>query len=150
MKKLTLLAAVLLAVSAAAAGEDAGKALYGAKCAGCHGKDGKGNPAMSKMFKVEPAALDLLDKGTQDKDDNALLGILSKGKDKMPAFGGKLKDAEMGSVLAYLRGLAGGAAKAELPGAALYGAKCASCHGKDLKGSANMAKLFKADVASLD
>jgi len=46
--------------SAVATGsENSGKAVYDAKCAGCHGKDAKGNPGMAKMFKVDPSALNL-------------------------------------------------------------------------------------------
>lgn len=39
---------------------------------------------------------------------------------------------------------------AEDPIATLYGQKCASCHGKDGKGAASMAKMFKLDIAALD
>ena len=33
-----------------AADADAGKAVYEKSCVGCHGKDGKGNPAMAKVL----------------------------------------------------------------------------------------------------
>ncbi|MBK8576088.1 MAG: cytochrome c [Elusimicrobia bacterium] len=39
---------------------------------------------------------------------------------------------------------------AEDPIQALYNQKCASCHGKDGKGTASMAKMFKVDIALLD
>ncbi len=39
---------------------------------------------------------------------------------------------------------------AEDPIQTLYNQKCASCHGKDGKGAASMAKMFKVDMALLD
>ena len=36
------------------------------------------------------------------------------------------------------------------PGKSLYTAKCASCHAKDGKGSAAMAKMYKLDAAKLN
>lgn len=82
-----------------------GAAVYKAKCASCHGKDAKGNPAMVKMFKVDASALDLTDKGTLEKTDEALIDITNKGVRKMPAFAAKLKAEEVSAVVAYVRGL---------------------------------------------
>lgn len=39
---------------------------------------------------------------------------------------------------------------AEDPIQTLYNQKCASCHGKDGKGTASMAKMFKVDLGLLD
>ena len=39
---------------------------------------------------------------------------------------------------------------AEDPVVATYNQKCASCHGKDGKGAASMAKMFKLDLSALD
>ncbi|MBI4051348.1 MAG: c-type cytochrome, partial [Elusimicrobia bacterium] len=131
-----------------------GSKIYGAKCASCHGKDGKGNPSMAKMFKVDVSALNLVDKETLGKTDEELTATISKGKDKMPVFGGKLKGDELSSVVAYVRGLGSSApAKGKVEGGAvdaskIYGAKCASCHGKDGKGNPSMAKMFKVDNAA--
>ena len=103
-----IIGVVILALSAASgwAGDAGnGKAVFSAKCGSCHGKDGKGNPAMAKMFKAEPAALDLSDEGTQDKTDEELIGLTSQGKNKMPAFTGKLSAPEIKALVAYLRSL---------------------------------------------
>ena len=54
----------LLAGAGAAFAEDAAK-LYGTKCAMCHGKEGKGNPGMSKKFGAD--ALNLLDEASLAK-----------------------------------------------------------------------------------
>lgn len=77
--------------------------LYNSKCASCHGKDGKGNPAMAKMFKVEPAVLDLTTKAVQDKKDEELNALTANGKGKMPAYKGKVSDADIAALTAHIR-----------------------------------------------
>lgn len=157
----------LAASGAWAADADNGKTLFLGKCASCHGKEGKGNAGMAKMFKVDPAALDLTDEPTQSQKDGVLVSILEKGKGKMPVFAGKLKPEELGDLVAYLRILGGSkpaASPAEAPaaaaekapggpavdGAALFKKSCSACHGKDGKGNAGMAKMFKVEPAALD
>jgi mono/diheme cytochrome c family protein len=54
MKKLALLLALALAAGPALA-ED-GAALYKAKCASCHGAEGKGDTPVGKALKVKPLA----------------------------------------------------------------------------------------------
>lgn len=165
MKMLGAAAVICLAVGAHAGDAVDGKAVYQAKCATCHGKDGKGNASMAKMFKVEPAALDLTKTETSAKNDEELAGVTSKGKGKMPAFAAKLKEGEIAAAVAYLRGLGGApkpeaeAAKAEpaksaapdlAAAAKTFAAKCASCHGKDAKGNPAMAKMFKVEPSAMD
>lgn len=87
------------------AAED-GKKIYDKKCASCHGKDGKGNQAMVKMLKVDISLLDIVDKGTQDKTDEELISVTTKGLNKMPAYGKELKDEEIKGVISYIRSLA--------------------------------------------
>jgi cytochrome c553 len=55
MKKLALSLAVLFAAAAPALAED-GAALYKAKCASCHGAEGKGDTPVGKALKVKPLA----------------------------------------------------------------------------------------------
>ena len=88
------------------AGTDAAAKTYTAKCASCHGKDGTGNPAMAKVFKVEPPALDMTKKATLDKTDADLAKVVKDGLNKMPAYKDKLTDADITSVVAYIRTLA--------------------------------------------
>lgn len=109
-----LLASAVLCVSSARATEgdkpkadaevEKAKTVYKTKCAACHGKDAKGSPAMAKMFKAPPAALDLMDEESLGKKDDELSSIILKGRGKMPAFGGLKNDIE--AVVRYLRGLA--------------------------------------------
>jgi len=91
--------------SLARAADDAGAKVYAAKCASCHGKDGKGNPAMAKVFKVEPDKLNLLADATLAKPDADLIKTTTDGSGKMPAYKGKLTDAEIAQTIAYVRSL---------------------------------------------
>ncbi len=104
---LSLCAAALLpALSSAEPAPPAGKKLYDSKCAACHGPDGKGKPAMAKVFKVEPSLLDMMLPATLQKKDEDLLKIIAEGKNKMPAYAKQLKPADQAAVLQYLRSLA--------------------------------------------
>jgi mono/diheme cytochrome c family protein len=56
--------------------------LYKAKCAMCHGPDGKGETATGKAMKVKDLASDDI----QKHSDAELTDTISKGKGKMPAY----------------------------------------------------------------
>lgn len=91
------------------AGQPAPKAAASADfkaCVSCHGKDGKGNPGMAKMFKVAPSALDLTGAGVREKKDEDLSKIILEGKGKMPAYKGKLNEAQLKELLKFLKTLA--------------------------------------------
>jgi mono/diheme cytochrome c family protein len=63
--------------------DNAPPTLFQQKCVLCHGT-GQGNAAMSKMLHVEPAKMDLTQLKISDED---IRKTITKGKDKMPAFG---------------------------------------------------------------
>jgi len=105
MRGILVVALVLTAAATQAAELGKGKANYAAKCSSCHGKDGKGNPAMAKALKVDLSALDLVDEATLGKSDDELTSIATKGVGKMPSFEGKLKPEEIQAVLSHLRSL---------------------------------------------
>ena len=109
------IAILLLAVNAAAApaATPDGAKLFAAKCATCHGKDGKGSAAMAKMYKLkDPAVLNL----TASKETEAgLVKIIANGEEKMPAFKGKLKEDEIAAVASYVHSLAPAAKAPEAP-----------------------------------
>jgi mono/diheme cytochrome c family protein len=91
-----VLSLVLSAASVAFAA-DSGADLYKAKCAGCHGADGT-----SKMPNVPP----LGGADAQGKSDADLKAVIEKGKaPKMPAYAGKLTDAQMDEVVKFIRTL---------------------------------------------
>ena len=97
----------LTAVSLYAADAAKGKEVFEKKCAMCHAKDLKGNPAMAKMYKLDQAALSLVKKETQDKKDADLIATTTKGKNKMPAQQGKLSADDIANAVAYVRSVAG-------------------------------------------
>jgi cytochrome c6 len=114
---LTLLLAVNAAAQASSAPAkiDAAK-IYAAKCAACHAKDGKGSAPMAKMFKLaDPAALNLTADATAKKSDADLVKTITDGRGKMPVFKGKLKDAEISALAAYIRTLSAPPAAPKAP-----------------------------------
>jgi mono/diheme cytochrome c family protein len=90
---------VLVGTSARAADDPA--ALYKTKCAACHGADGSGNTAMGKAFKLR----DLGSSEVQAQTDAQLIAITSDGKNKMPAYKGKLTDEQIKGLVGYIRTL---------------------------------------------
>ena len=78
-------------------------ATYKAKCAMCHGADGKGEtPAGKKM-----GAHDFASPDVQKETDAGLAAVIGKGKNKMPAYG-SLKPEEIKDLVTYIRQLAKG------------------------------------------
>src|SRR4051812_47813555 len=105
MKKYVVaIAALAFLLGSTAAFADAtpdGAALYKAKCALCHGPDGKGQTAMGKANKLRNlGAADV-----QKESDQALGDIVLNGKGKMPAYKGKLTPEEIKSVVGFIRTL---------------------------------------------
>jgi cytochrome c6 len=90
-----------LLVSGAPLHADSGETLFKTKCAACHGPDGKGETAMGKANKLR--ALGSADVQKQSDDD--LAGIISNGKNKMPAYGKSLKPEQVKDLVAYIRSL---------------------------------------------
>ena len=84
-------------------GQDA-SAVYKAKCAMCHGADGKGDTAAGK----KTGARDFASAEVQKESDADLEQITKKGKNKMPGYEGKLKESEIKDLVAYVRKLAKG------------------------------------------
>jgi mono/diheme cytochrome c family protein len=76
--------------------------LYKTKCAACHGADGKGGTPIGKKMGLR----DFASPEVQKMGDDELITIITKGKNKMPAYEKKLSDAEIKSVASYIRQLA--------------------------------------------
>jgi mono/diheme cytochrome c family protein len=81
-----------------------GAATYKAKCAMCHGADGKADTPVGKKM----GAHDFASPEVQKMTDAELIAITAKGKGKMPAYEKKLSDAEIKDVIAYVRQLVKG------------------------------------------
>ena len=101
--KLFLTASILSLAIAGSAFADAaaGKAVYMAKCKGCHAADGTGNPTIAKMLAVTLKPLG--SKAVQAKSDADLKKDSSAGVGKMKPV--KLTDAEASDVVAFVRTL---------------------------------------------
>jgi len=91
---------ILLILPATLAAAD-GAALYKAKCASCHAVNGSGDTAMGKAMKLR----DLRSPEVQKQTDAELTKITADGKGKMPAYKGKLTDAEITALVAHMRAL---------------------------------------------
>lgn len=76
-----------------------GASLYKAKCAMCHGPDGKGATPMGKNLGIR----DLTSADVQKQSDAELTTTISKGKNKMPAYGAKLTPEQIGQLVGYIR-----------------------------------------------
>jgi len=99
----TLGALIVLVVgmgTGSAYGDD-GAALYKAKCAACHGADGKGETAIGKANKM----LDLGSADVQKLSDADLTAMIANGKNKMPAYGKSLKPEQIKDLVAFIRTL---------------------------------------------
>jgi cytochrome c6 len=87
---------LMAAFSSPAMAQDAA-ATYKAKCAMCHGPDGKGGKMGTKDF-ASPEV--------QKQSDAELAATITNGKGKMPKYGEKLKENEIKDLVTYIRGLA--------------------------------------------
>jgi mono/diheme cytochrome c family protein len=70
--------------------------IYKAKCAMCHGADGS-----KSMMGSKP----LSGADVQNMSDADLTAVITNGKGKMPAYKGKLTDAEISDMVKYIRTL---------------------------------------------
>jgi len=82
--------------------ENPGEATYKAKCAACHGPDGKGETPIGKANKLR----DLGSVDVQKQSDEGLTGVIANGKNKMPAYGKSLKPDQIKELVAYMRSFA--------------------------------------------
>lgn len=101
---LAVIVTALLVSSSALAADLGGKAAYEKQCASCHGSDGKGNPAMTKVFGEKQ--LNIATKEVADKKDDDHIKVMTEGKGKMPAAGKSLSPADQKAVASYVRSLA--------------------------------------------
>jgi mono/diheme cytochrome c family protein len=99
---LAIVVAVPVLLCARAKADDKSAATYKAKCATCHGADGKGDTPAGKSTKVRS----FVDPDVVKASDDELAGIIEKGKGKMPGYGKSLKPDEIKDMVAYIRSLA--------------------------------------------
>jgi len=98
-RSFTIFLAVAFACSTWALADAA--ADYKAKCASCHGAEGKGDTAVGKSMKVQ----DLGSADVQKQSDADLATIIEKGKKPMPGYEGKLSKDQIDGLVKYIRSL---------------------------------------------
>jgi mono/diheme cytochrome c family protein len=76
--------------------------IYITNCESCHGADGSSNTGLGKALHAQ----DLRSEETQKQSDAVLMEVITKGREKMPAFGAKLKPDDISKLVAYIRTLA--------------------------------------------
>ena len=102
MRRVTI--AVILMVSllflTASARADDAAALYKSKCMGCHAADGSGSPIGKKM-----GARDFRDLEVAKQTEQQITDVISKGKNKMSAYAGKLTADQIKELVSFIRDL---------------------------------------------
>lgn|SRR5690242_3319628 len=79
---------------------DKTQSLYKSKCQACHGVDGKATTMGKKL-----GARDFQDPGVTSMSDDDLKQITSTGKNKMPAYKGKLTEQQIDDLVKYIKEL---------------------------------------------
>lgn len=107
---LSAVVAGMVFTAGAAWADPGGQEIFEKKCAGCHGKDGKGETKMGKERKISDMTSAEAQAKFTDADATKAIneGIVEKdsGKKRMPGFKEKLSADEVGAVLKYVRGFA--------------------------------------------
>jgi mono/diheme cytochrome c family protein len=80
---------------------ETGADIYKTKCSACHGKNGAGDTMLGKNLKLRPLGSDEV----QERSDDELFAIISKGKNRMPPFDRKLSKDQIHDLVKYIRSL---------------------------------------------
>ncbi len=90
---LGVLGLMVLATGTMSIAQGTAEATYKAKCQMCHGAMGAGDTPAGKAMKVQPL---------NKSPEGDMVAIIKKGKGKMPAYDGKLTDAQIKDVATYI------------------------------------------------
>jgi cytochrome c6 len=101
VRSLFVITAAMLLYAAPLRAQEAAS-TYKAKCAMCHGADGKGDTPAGKKL----GARDFASPEVEKETDAELIEITAKGKNKMPGYEKSLKESEIKDLVAYIRELA--------------------------------------------
>jgi mono/diheme cytochrome c family protein len=99
-----MIVAAMIAASTGtvAVAQNSGADTYKAKCQSCHGAEGTPNPGIAKMMGVKPVS----DPSVKSLSEAQMITDTTNGKGKMPAFKGKLTDAQIKESVDYFRSFA--------------------------------------------
>lgn len=100
MKRAMMMATAALLLAGTAMAQEAA-VTYKAKCAMCHGADGKGNAAMAKSMQN----LDLTADSVQKMSEADLAATISNGKGKMPSYKAQLKPEQISGLAKFVKTL---------------------------------------------
>ena len=96
-------------LSASEANLTAARAVYGEKCANCHGEKGKGDGSDAMMY--DPAPSDLTDAAQIGKlTDGEIFYQITEGRKPMPSFRKKLTEEQRWQLVLLVREVAAGRA----------------------------------------
>ena len=91
----------LLVANTSCLAQNSAADVYKSKCQMCHAADGSGDTPAGKAMKAHPFnSPDVLKQSDAD-----LVAVIKKGKNKMPAFDGKLTDAQISGLIAHIHTL---------------------------------------------
>lgn len=94
-----LVGATLFCFATSAFGADqTAQDLYKSKCQSCHGPDGKATAIGKKM-----GAKDFNDPDVVEMTEEEIVQITKDGKNKMPAYKGKLTDKQIAELAKYIK-----------------------------------------------
>lgn len=98
----SLFFAATLLIGGTAIAADQATTTFQSTCAPCHGANAHGDTSMGKSLHVP----DLHSAAIQKTPDAKLHEIISNGQNSMPPFAGRLSDAEIDGLIAYIHSLA--------------------------------------------
>ena len=78
---------------------DGGPETYKAKCSACHGVNGTGDTMIGKNLKLRSLA----SAEVQNRSDDELFTVISKGKNRMPSFSNKLSPDQIRGLVRHIR-----------------------------------------------
>ena len=99
MKRTIIVALALILLAAPALLAEDGAALFKTKCQACHGPNGSGDTPMAKKLGVKA----LGSAPVQGQTDAQLTATITNGKNKMPAFNGKLTADQVKALVGLIR-----------------------------------------------
>jgi mono/diheme cytochrome c family protein len=92
----------IMAATTVAIAQGPGADTYKTKCQSCHGAAGVPNPGMAKAMGIKPVS----DPAVKGLTEAKMIATTTNGSGKMPAFKGKLTDAQIKDSVTYFRSLA--------------------------------------------
>jgi mono/diheme cytochrome c family protein len=103
-QKIFVFATIIIASAGIGVAADAA-ANWGQHCASCHGKDGSGKTMMGKKLSVKDYHDANVQAAFSDPEAERAIkeGVKTNGKETMKPFAGKLSDADIKALVAYIR-----------------------------------------------